>query len=645
MAIQKAALPTLLTKTAQEQVISYLRNRHAMFSEFCDLRRQFERRDLAYQRERDTTPEERQGKAANRRGDFSKLKNFEVPVVMPQVENAVVYQTSVFLQGTPLFSPVAPPEFADQALAMETLLDEQATVGGWIREFILAFRKGFKYNLSPIEVTWHKDVQLTSQTAFGTQITAEQIEVTWEGNKIRSLDPYNTFFDTRVAPAECYKLGEFAGYTEVMSHIALKDFLQKLPERTNVREAFESSLQYDMYYIPQINADVTMQAVVQSAGGWDEWMGLSKEAKRMHYKSVYQVTTIYSRILPSQFGLQVPGENTPQIWKFVVVNGSVVVYAERLTNTHNFLPILIMQPQEDGLQLQTKSLAENVEVVQDVTSSLMSSIIASRRQAVHGRTLYDATRIRKAALTSGDPFVAVKGSMNSEPIAAAVYPFPYRDDQAGILLQEHDKFFSLANIITGQNPARGGQFVKGNKTRFEYADVMNSANGRDQLCSMLIEAQVMTPLKYMLKSNILQYQANTLVYNQDKQQAVQVDVVKMRKAILAFKVSDGLTPAEKLANVDVLNTAMQMIGTSAMIGNAYNIGPLFSYLMKLQGTDLRPFEKSPQQLQYEQQVAQWQQACAAMAKANPQLTPEQLPPQPQPPQEATNGQLQQQPAS
>lgn len=630
--MNQTPLPTLLNKESQNQIISYLRSRHSIFESFSNLRAQMERRDLAYQRERDMTTEQLQASVANRRGDFSKIKNFEVPVVLPQVESAVTYQSAVFLQGNPLFGVVSSPEFADQALALETLIDDQSTTGGWVREFILAFRKAFKYNWSPIEVSWHKDVQVSVATDYAESPTAKPLTTTWEGNKLKSLDPYNTFFDTRVPPAEVYRRGEFVGTTEVMSHIELKDFLQKLPERINVTEAINSTVMLDLYYIPQINQSLLATQLIQYAGGWDEWFGLSTEQKRLAYKSIYQVTTLYARILPAQFGLQVPEKNTPQIWKFVIINGSVVVYAEKLTNAHNWLPILIMQPNEDGLGLQTKGLAENVEVVQDVTSSLMSSVIAARRLSVHGRTLYDATRIKKSAIESTNPYIPVRGIMNESPISAAVYPFPFRDDQSGIILQESDRFFALANVISGQNPARGGQFVKGNKTKFEYADVMANANGRDQLCSLLIEAQVMTPLKYILKTNILQYQANKVLYNRDQQTTVEIDPIKLRQAVLEFKISDGLTPAEKLASLDVYKVAFQVLGSSPQISSEYNIGPLFSYLMKLQGADLRPFEKPLNQRQYEQAVAQWSQTVQAILKENPEISQEQLPPQPMPQQ-------------
>ena len=81
--MNQTPLPTLLNKESQNQIISYLRSRHSIFESFSNLRAQMERRDLAYQRERDMTTEQLQASVANRRGDFSKIKNFEVPVVLP----------------------------------------------------------------------------------------------------------------------------------------------------------------------------------------------------------------------------------------------------------------------------------------------------------------------------------------------------------------------------------------------------------------------------------------------------------------------------------------------------------------------------------------------------------------------------------
>jgi len=90
----------------------------------------------------------------------------------------------------------------------------------------------------------------------------------------------------------------------------------------------------------------------------------------------------------------------------------------------------------------------------------------------------------------------------------------------------------MSNMLAGQNPARQGQFVKGNKTKSEFDDVMSNANGRDQLVSILLESQVFTPMKTIFKLDILQFQGGTSLYSREKEEAIVIDPVALRQAIL-----------------------------------------------------------------------------------------------------------------
>ena len=206
-------------------------------------------------------------------------------------------------------------------------------------------------------------------------------------------------------------------------------------------------------------------------------------------------------------------------------------------------------------------------------------------------------------------------------------------------MQDTQALLQMANVIAGQNPVRQGQFVKGNKTLHEFQSVMSNANGRDQLTSMLLESQVFTPLKEIIKINILQYQGGVSLFNRDLQQAITIDPVVLRKAVMDFKVSDGLTPSDKLINADTLQTAMQVIGSSPQIAAGYNLAPLFSYFIKTQGGRIQEFEKSAEQMAYEQALQQWQMAMQNMALGLKGMDPaqmqemmKQMPPQPVPQQ-------------
>lgn len=642
--------PFKLTDIAQKGIMEFHRQCYNMLNQQWNLRETMREIDLQYAREKDWTKENLRAKAANRYGDTNRYQNVTIPVVMPQVESAVEYQTSVFLTGEPLFGVVASPQYEDQAMMLETLIDENATRGAWKRELMMTFRDGFKYNLCATEVSWGRKVTaaLEQDPTFMSGKQAKPKEVIWEGNVLRRLDMYNTFFDARVDPTKIHEQGEFAGWTEVMSRIALKKFIAELPDKMvdNIKSAFESGLgtiplagvgNIQSYYIPDINRSAILEKNIRGGIDWLAWAGVSGADKTgaIQYKNVYEVTTLYARILPSDFGIRVPAANTPQVWKFVIVNHQVLIYAERLTNAHGFIPILFSQPYEDGLTYQTKSLAQNAQPFQEIGSAMMNSVLAARRRAISDRGLYDPSRVTEANINSANPSakIPVKPAAYGKPLNEAYYPIPFNDTESPILMQQIGVITGMANQTSGQNPARQGQFVKGNKTLHEYQDVMSHANGRDQMTSILLEDQLFTPMKQILKANTIQYQGGVTVFNRQQQQDVTVDPVALRKAIIEFKVSDGLTPADKLANTDVMMVAMQQIGSSQQIAGAYNVGPLFSYIMKLSGAkDLSYFEKSPEQQAYEQAVSQWQQLILQMQKQTPDITPDKFPPQPLPEQ-------------
>jgi hypothetical protein len=125
------------------------------------------------------------------------------------------------------FDVVSDPSAEDAAISMGALMDEHSTRGGWVRQFQMFFRDGFKYNLSAVEVIWDKKVTFDIPTVgYGSTTDNKQLKQTaWEGNCINRWDPYNTFWDARVPITAVSEYGEFAGKVELMSRIAFKQFL------------------------------------------------------------------------------------------------------------------------------------------------------------------------------------------------------------------------------------------------------------------------------------------------------------------------------------------------------------------------------------------------------------------------------------
>jgi hypothetical protein len=638
---------TTVSKSTQDAFMAYYESvqLNANLTRNQD-RSRLEQRDKLYQREKDLTQEQRDAQLANYAGDADRYQNVTIPVVKTQVETAAEYQASVFLTGDPIFGVVSSPDYIDAAQQLETVIEANAIKGGWTRQFNMFFKDGYKHNLSFLEVSWGRSVTSVIETDL-TKSTVEGIpkKLIWQGNTVKRLDPYNTFVDKRVPPTEVYKRGEFAGYTEFLPRIELKQRISELPDVIigNVKAAFESGVAGTLaatdsgsrsYYMPDINPAVTERDNLASGTNWMKWAGLaSNKNSNIDYKDAYELTTIYCRILPDEFGLKVPASKTPQIYKLLVVNHQIPIYIERQTNAHNMIPIFCGQPAEDGLQYQTKSLADDASPFQSVTSAYMNSIIASRRRAISDRVLFDPSRVTEANINSPNPSakIPVRPAHFGKPVGEAVYAFPYREDQQASNMQQIQTLLGLSNSLAGQNQASQGQFVQGNKTLREFESVMQNANSRYQVGSILYEAQVFTPLKQILKFNTLQYQpAGTTEYNARQDRNIEIDPIALREAVLNFRITDGLIPASKVINTEAYGIAMQAMSTNPELARGYNIPPMFSYLLKTQGADIAPFEKSPEQMAYEQAMAAWQNAV--MAAVDKGFPPESIGPQPLPEQ-------------
>lgn len=613
-----------VSKDSQRKLREYLQQCKMLSYQNWPIRDTMMRVDREYARELDYTPENRKAKIANATGNTNKYRNITVPIVLPSVESAVTYQASVFLTGIPLFGVVAAPNLMGPAKQLETIIDNQAIRGGWTDEFIMFFRDGEKYNFGIIEAEWNREMLPGFDTdVSNSQSSARISPVAWDGNTVSRWDPYNTFWDIRYSPADVSKRGEFIGTSEMISRVELKQQLIRDPAiiTANITDALQSptpavTVTADSsiltFFIPQISQTKTINPALLGQFNWMAWAGLEPGGTQINYQNIYMRTKVYARIIPSDFGLEVPAKNTPQVWKFIWVNDDVLVYAQPVSTAFDSMPVFMSEPNHDGLTYQTKSNAENQIEFQGVTTAMMNSVIAARRRAVSDRVLYDPSRVSDAQMNNDNPSakIPVRPAAYGKPVQEAVYQFPYNDNQSQIMFSEIGQLVQLSDKLSGQNPARQGQFVKGNKTRKEFDDVMANASGRDQLKSLVYECQVFTPLKETLKNNVLEKQTPATLYSRELKAPININPVELRKASLQFTVSDGLTPSEKIVSGDVLESALQTLAQSQALAAGYNLAPMFSYIMKTQGADLTPFEKSPQQAAYEQAVSAWQQTVA-----------------------------------
>lgn len=628
--------PMPISEEAQAGVVKYLNSALDLYSTSYNIRNQLLQRDAAYYRTADLTDKNWKAKLANNTGDANKIQNIQVPVVMPQVESALAYHTGVFLTGYPIFGVVAPPEFADEMGQMETVIGENSIRAGWPLELMKTLRNGLKYNLGAVEVAWKKKTifNITTPSIENVQ-NGSPSENIYQGNFITNLDPYNLILDTRVDPSVNHLEGEYAGYTEMLSRIATKKRMEDLePTGTmNFKAALESATSATSdstnataaYYIPQINPDALLSPSARTDHNWLNWWSgspaNSQNNSGIAYKNSYEYTTLYARILPSDFGMKVPNKNHVQIWKFIILNRSVCIFAERQTNAHNYLPIIVCQPKNDGLGYQAKSFAEDSIPIQQISSALVNSALESQRRKVYDRILYDPVRVAKKDIdnVSSVARIPVKSSQYGKTLSDAVYPLPYRDDGVAEIMSLSQQITQMGDIASGQNRVQQGQFQKGNKTRKEFDTVMGNSNSRQQMSAIALEYSFFVPIKEIIKSNVLQYQPPVTLLNTANKKSVSVDPALLRKALMSFKLSDGLLPSESLTESGLLMQVFQAAQALPAMQAEYDVMGMIIYYFKLQGAHwLGEFKRSPEDQQaYLQQMAAANQAAGNAGPQTP----------------------------
>ena len=581
--------------------LEYAKNAAERFSSALpNFRGLMEIRDRAYIRQLNMTAKQLDAVRNTLAGKPTMMEDIVVPIIMPQIESSVAYKAGVFLSNPGVFGVVAPPQYMDAAMKFETTLMKQAEKFAWSRNLIRVFRNADKYNFGPAIVDW-KSVPVRTLTEGDISQAAQRGKAkiehgSYQGNEIKAIDPYNCFFDPMVAPGDMHTDGEFFGYNELLTRTAFKRLVGglNLQNTAQLKEAYESGMQNfgsgtgsqaaKDFYIPSINHYFTMDAAARTAvQDWGTWMGMSEKRGDINYKDKYLITTIYCRACPSDFGGQ---GNIPTIYKLKIANWQVVFYAEMLVNAHDYLPALIMTPQDDGLGYQTPSKLDNSMPYQNMASSMWGLTIESARRRVFDRLVYNSHYIDKKDI---DPVSSVSripirnaAMLNFEP-GKAIFKIPYEDGAPTLGIQASQLISQMADESAGQNKVSRGQFQKGNKTSNEFQTTVDNSNARNQLEAVVIEHQFMVPAKEIIKSNTLQNQAVETIYNRDKNKAVEIDPTELRQAILDFDLTDGVLPSDKLMNPEVMQVFMQTAQALPTITTEYDVLGMFLYWCKLKG--------------------------------------------------------------
>jgi len=300
---------------------------------------------------------------------------------------------------------------------------------------------------------------------------------------------------------------------------------------------------------------------------------------------MYEVSTIYARIIPADFDLAAPRKNSPQVWKFRLVGANVLISAHPVLSAHDELPIAVGQPIEDGLSYQTRSIAEGHMAFQNTASNLYNTRIASSMRAINDRMLYDDTMIDPTDINSPVPAakIPVRNITMNKTLNDAAKQIPFDSRGTDSALSDMQQTVDLSYMLQGLNPFRQGQTVKGNRSVAEFNSIINFSDLRTRLLALMLEVQIFLPIKDNLKLNLMIHDVDLTGTNHRTGAPIKLSAEELRTANFEFKLADGYNPRSKILATDDLTAALQFISQTPQLAGQYNIGELFAHLLTMKG--------------------------------------------------------------
>lgn len=526
------------------------------------------------------------------------MKPTTPPVVVSQVDAMVGYLADVFLSGVPLFPVVSNPNNVQQAEDLETILDNHASLGGYVRQLLLFLKDGVKYNFSALEVLWTSIDQYSVTDEILSPGTKKVEKSSQKYSKVKRLDPYNVVWDHNVAPGDVSSDGDYAGYIEILSRVKTKRKLTRMGidnECFNIKEAMGTTLNappaeaiYNYVQAPQVSDYVQSRKPLDGMNWIAYLTGRDSTSINQNVTGNYEIFTVYARILPIDFFLNVPEPNTTQIWRLTMVNNQVLVEARRIISAYDNLPVLCGQPLEDGLGFQTQSVAEGAIPFQTAAATMLNIRFNAARRAVSDRALYDSTVVSADDINAPVPAAKIAVRLNSlgnKTLADAYHQIPFDGRGTETALQDGLLIAGFAKDMAGLNNVQQGKFQPGNKSVTEFQTTINNSDNILRMPALILEYQVFAPLKAILKLNLFQYGSDAIVVSQKDGAVRDVNMAVLRQQVLAFRIADGFTPKSKLASTDAISQLLQMILSSQIA--AQQFGPMLPgiviHLAQLQG--------------------------------------------------------------
>lgn len=592
----------------------------------------------------DEKAELRGNSPANNNNDYMVL-----PIVNQKINDMASIISNVVFPPTGMYTAISSKSKMPIAKAVSDEMNRHAQRFGHFTEAQRALVNLLRYNIAAMRVNWEEiyGQKAVANAANGT--VAFQKGIIFEGNAIKSVDPFNLFYDGTVSNlSELAQNGEFVAFARRESMFRLKARVEaanyfgstELEDEDKMNAVFTTSYP-GFYYQPppfdvehwekneccgdehRSNDEVNWADVAAGAAGPGS---MPSSYANLHKYGMVEIVELYVRLDADDYGLvpdEPEGAETVEegvsVWRILLLNGRRIILAEPDTAPHGLLPIQVGALfQDENSDMHEKSLAEYIVTFQQHTQDMLNKLqLAMKKGVLGGLTVFNSKKI------------ALDSSKNPVGGYIPITDIPENDDIRRHIMQlsampdttrTAEQIAFLTDMLEQVAPTRQAQQVADlqRATEFQAAATIAASSKRGLILAKLVDESLFSPVRQMQLMNLYQHGSGIQITDELGQETSLMPAALV-SANLEFDISSGLLGLDRLIMSNRLWQVITALIQSNLAGS-YDMGALIDYYLTMLGdrTDFKtfkiatPFDALPPE--------QKQAAVAALEATQGQLT-------------------------
>ena len=434
------------------------------------------------------------GKQQKNAKNESEPEKFVVPIGAAQVNTFAAFNFLLFKQNGKLYEFGARGDEDFPAWqASETILERDGRKNKLDSELIQNLIDVPRYGMGVFKHWWavetadfpmmsapstpKREHALTS--TMNDEATTTQV-VTYEGNRVETVSPYNIFPDVRKRGLAGWDRGEYVADESEYT----RSELQSMQAKGEV---------FGIKYVKSFEK----QAFTRR--GDTRLRGFKKAfTKKGSVDELVCVTAYQAWIIPKEFKLG--DEQRPMMHLIWLANDERPIRIERLGYAHcsfNYDIACFLPDQQRKLGL---SLVEQIYELQNVITWLINSRIMSIRQGLDKHLVVDPNAIDPRQFANRSPIIYTRESAGRTGIDRFIKQLDYADP-TGSNFGDAGQLMEILKMVTGITDNVMGQSASGRRSATEMRSVTSNAAGRMKMHSSLIWSMQLGPMGNKLLTN------------------------------------------------------------------------------------------------------------------------------------------------